>query len=83
VQTSDNSCDLRGLRAEDAVALATTFMDRALGFRARVVFLVHVHGTGAVREALRRALPLSAYVAKFRPGGPQEGGDGVTVVWLK
>ena len=40
-------------------------------------------GTGALRDAVRDVLRASSYVAKMRPGEPGEGGDGVTVVWLR
>lgn len=82
MQTSDNTVDLRGLRTEDALSLAMTFLDRAIGARLRVVFLIHGHGTGALRDAIRAELKSSSYVAFFRPGGPYEGGDGATIAWL-
>jgi DNA mismatch repair protein MutS2 len=82
IPTSDNSCDLRGLRADDAVSLAITFLDRSINAHRRVAFLIHGHGTGALREAIRKELRESRYVAYFRPGTLGEGGDGVTVVWL-
>lgn len=82
MQTSDNTVDLRGLRTEDALSLAMSFLDRAIGARLRVVFLIHGHGTGAIRDALRAELKSSSYVAFFRPGGPYEGGDGATIAWL-
>lgn len=82
IQTKDNTCDLRGLRTDDAIAMATTFLDRALNDGLRVCFLVHGHGTGAVRDALRKELKQSPYVSQFRPGGQHEGGDGATVVHL-
>jgi DNA mismatch repair protein MutS2 len=82
IQTSDNTCDLRGLRADDAVSMATTFLDRSLNEGRRVVFLVHGHGTGALRDAIRKELRASPYVTQFRPGESGEGGDGATVVWL-
>jgi DNA mismatch repair protein MutS2 len=82
IQTRDNTCDLRGLRADDAVAMATQFLDRSLNDGLRVCFLVHGHGTGAVREAVRAELKESPYVASFRPGTQAEGGDGATVVHL-
>jgi DNA mismatch repair protein MutS2 len=82
IQTRDNTCDLRGLRVDDGVSMATTFLDRALNEGRDVVFLLHGHGTGALREALRRELSGSPYVARSRGGGPDEGGEGVTVVWL-
>jgi DNA mismatch repair protein MutS2 len=83
IQTSDNTVDLRGLRSHEAVAIAEQFLDRCVGAGKRVAFLVHGHGTGALRQILRDALRTSAYVSHSRPGEPREGGDGVTVVWLK
>jgi len=82
IQTSDNTCDLRGLRAADAVAMATSFLDRSLNEGRRVAFVIHGHGTGSLRESIRTALKASPYVAQFRKGETGEGGDGVTVVWL-
>lgn len=82
IQTRDNTCDLRGLRVDDAVAMAVTFLDRALGEGTPAVFFVHGHGTGALREAVREELARSKYVAKYRSAPADEGGDGVTVAWL-
>jgi DNA mismatch repair protein MutS2 len=83
LQTSDNTVDLRGLRAHEAVAISEQFLDRCVGAGKRVAFLIHGHGTGALRQVLRDALRASAYVERMRPGEPREGGDGVTVVWLR
>jgi DNA mismatch repair protein MutS2 len=82
IQTRDNTCDLRGLRADDAVAMTTAFLDRSVNEGRRVAFLVHGHGTGALRESIRRELKTSPYVTHFRAGETGEGGDGVTVVWM-
>jgi DNA mismatch repair protein MutS2 len=82
IPTDDNSCDLRGLRVDEAVAMAATFLDRSLNEGRGIAFLIHGHGTGALREAIRRDLQASTIVARFRAGEPSEGGDGVTVVWL-
>jgi DNA mismatch repair protein MutS2 len=83
IQTSENTVDLRGLRAHEATAMAEQFLDRSLNSGRRVAFLIHGHGTGALREAVRDALRGSSYVARSRPGVQGEGGDGVTVVWLR
>jgi DNA mismatch repair protein MutS2 len=83
IQTSDNCVDLRGLRAHEATAMAEQFLDRSLNAGRRVAFLIHGHGTGALREAVREAVRASSYVARSRPGEQNEGGDGVTVVWLR
>jgi DNA mismatch repair protein MutS2 len=83
IQTGDNTVDLRGLRAHEATSMAEQFLDRCLGAGRKVAFLIHGHGTGALREAVRETLRTSAYVARTRPGEQGEGGDGVTVVWLR
>jgi DNA mismatch repair protein MutS2 len=82
IQTSDNTVDVRGLQTEDALSMTMTFLDRAIGSGQRVVFVVHGHGTGALRDAIRRELKSSRYVATFRAGEQNEGGDGATIVWL-
>jgi len=82
IPTRDATCDLRGLRVDDALSMARTFLDRALNDSRNVVFLLHGHGTGALRDALRKELASSPYVERFRGAGPDQGGEGVTVVWL-
>jgi len=82
MQTTDNTCDLRGLRVDDAWPMLETFLDRALNGGQRVAFVVHGHGSGALREKVREELKRSQYVSKFRAGQQNEGGEGVTVVWL-
>ena len=82
IQTSDNTCDLRGLRVDDAWPMLETFLDRAMHGGQRVAFVVHGHGSGALREKVREELKRSRYVSRFRSGQQSEGGEGVTVVWL-
>jgi DNA mismatch repair protein MutS2 len=82
IQTSDNTCDLRGLRVDDAWPMLESFLDRALHSGQRVAFIVHGHGSGALREKVREELKRSQYIERFRPGLSNEGGEGVTVVWL-
>ncbi len=82
MQTRDNTCDLRGLYTDDAVPFTMSFLDRCLHAGQKVAYVVHGHGTGALRDVIRRELRQSPYVARFRPGEMGEGGDGVTVVWL-
>ncbi len=82
LQTQDNTCDLRGLRIDDGVGMATTFLDRAVGGGQPVVFLLHGHGSGAMRDAIRKELARSPYVARFRGGDADQGGEAVTLVWL-
>ena len=46
-------------------------------------FLIHGHGTGVLRTMIRERLGKSRYVARCRPGHAGEGGDGVTVFWIR
>ncbi len=84
IQTPLNSTDLRGRDVTGAIEAAWNFIDRALLRGEESVILIHGHGEGtlkaAVRDALRNNCP---YDIRFRPGLDQEGGDGVTVVLLK
>ena len=68
IQTSDNTVDLRGLRAHEATAMAEQFLDRTLGAGRKVAFLIHGHGTGALRDAVRESLRGSLYVATYAAG---------------
>jgi DNA mismatch repair protein MutS2 len=83
IMTSENRCDLRGLRVDEGLAMAEQFLDRSLNAERRVAFIIHGHGTGALKDAIRNQLRDSKYVLKFRAGESLEGGDGVTVVWLR
>lgn len=79
----DNCFDLRGQRVDEAQSMLEVFLDRALGADQEVVIIRHGHGSGALRRALREHLPRLAHVRTHRPGLPAEGGDAVTVVWMK
>ncbi len=74
-------CDLRGLRVDEALDRAQHHIDRALG-TGRAVRLIHGHGTGALRGAVRAWLRDVPYVTDFKPGGESEGGNGVTIATL-
>ncbi|MDH3744549.1 MAG: Smr/MutS family protein, partial [Acidobacteriota bacterium] len=58
------------------------YLDRALLSSSPDVRIVHGHGTGRLKKAVRRHLERHPAVAGWRPGGDREGGDGATVVTL-
>ncbi len=82
-QTSDNTVDLRGMRADEALEKLDFFLDAAYLHNIDGVYIIHGHGTGALKRAVRGQLPQSPYVRDFRRGEREEGGDGVTVAFLK
>jgi DNA mismatch repair protein MutS2 len=82
-QTSANTADLRGMRADEAVEKLELFLDAAFAAHMDAVYIIHGHGTGALKRAVRGWLPSSPYIASFRRGEHGEGGDGVTIAFLR
>ena len=82
-QSDRNTLDLRGRRVEEALAELPGFLDRAGAAGVPCVVIIHGHGTGALRRALREALPQEPRIQAFRPGSRGEGGDGATVARLR
>ncbi|HEU5162237.1 MAG TPA: Smr/MutS family protein [Thermoanaerobaculia bacterium] len=74
--------NLIGRRVDDAIDEVEKFLDQALLAGRAAVRLVHGHGTGALRNALREQLRKHRGVRSQRPGNPNEGGDGATIVFL-
>ena len=78
-----NTLNLRGERVEDALDKLEAYLDKASLANLTPVYIIHGHGTGALKSAVREFVSTSPYVAKFRPGEDTEGGDGVCVIDLK
>ena len=74
--------DLRGYRCEEALDEIEAYLDKASLVNLTPVYIIHGHGSGALKQVIREYLLHSPYVAKFRPGESAEGGDGVSVVDL-
>jgi DNA mismatch repair protein MutS2 len=72
--------DARGMRVEDLLREVDAFLDRLYAEGAPECVVLHGHGTGALKHALREHLAASPYVGSFRAGDRHEGGDAVTVV---
>lgn len=82
-KSMSNTLDLRGYRVEEALDSLETFLDKACLLNLSTVYIIHGHGTGALKNAVQEFLPTSPYVSKFRYGNDSEGGDGVSVAELK
>jgi DNA mismatch repair protein MutS2 len=84
IQTPRNTCDLRGLDLDDAINRMWNSVDAAVLRGDSALVVVHGHGTDRLKTGIRAALldkPL--YEISFRPGNSHEGGDGITVVFLR
>ena len=77
------NCDLRGKTVDDGLHELEVFLDKAALTNIPAVYIIHGHGTGVLRKAVREYLQNSPYVSDFRPGEQSEGGDGVSIVELK
>ena len=75
-------CDLRGLRVDEAENRLLEALDRAARADRETLTVVHGVGSGALRDAVRRFLSSSRYVARFVAAEQSEGGDGVTIATL-
>jgi DNA mismatch repair protein MutS2 len=82
-RTVDTTLDVRGNRVDEAVAQVDRFVDESLMAGRDAIFVVHGHGTGALRSAIRSHLQTHQGIEKLRPGEQSEGGDGVTVAFLR
>lgn len=75
--------NLIGRRVEPALEELDRYLDRALLASHREVRVIHGHGSGRLREAVRSHLRRHPAVSAQRPGTRDEGGNGATVVTLK
>lgn len=75
--------DLHGERIEEGIERLERFLDQAMLSSENEVKVIHGHGGGRLKSAIRAYLNRSPYVAASHPGEPWEGGDGVTIVTLK
>ena len=82
IQTAHNTIDIRGKRAHEALDIMERGIDTMLREGIPAAIVIHGHGTGVLKTAVRENLTHSFYELSFRPGNQDEGGDGVTIVFL-
>ncbi len=71
--------DLRGLRVDEVALELGRAVDAAIMGNLAELRIIHGKGTGAVKARVRELLEEDSRVREFRPGGPAEGGGGVTI----
>jgi DNA mismatch repair protein MutS2 len=82
IRTSSNTIDLRGERVDAALSKVERFLDTLSIEGISPAMIIHGHGTGAVKSAVRDYLSTCRYINSFKPGELYEGGDGVTIVTM-
>ena len=83
IRSTHNTCDLRGVRVEEAFHQLETYFDDMVLRGRKCVFVLHGHGTGALRSGIRGWIGSSQYVFSWRPANTDEGGDAFTIVELR
>ena len=74
--------DIRGYRVEPAVLELESFLHRAAADGLSAVRVIHGHGTGALRGAVRELLNGHSLVESHQAEARERGGNGATVVVL-
>jgi DNA mismatch repair protein MutS2 len=74
--------DVRGRRAAEACGTVRERMDAAAMAGLPQVRVIHGHGTGALRAAVREELARHPLVERAEPAPPEQGGDGATIAYL-
>jgi hypothetical protein len=69
-------------RVDDALQQLDVFIDGLLRDGASQGFVLHGHGTGALKQAVRKHLVQHRAVRRSAPAEPEDGGDAFTVLWL-
>src|SRR5216684_4525518 len=82
VTSAQPALDLRGMPVDEALHALDEELDRRLREGAEEVHVLHGHGSGALKSAIREHLARSPYVPRARPGESHEGGDAITVAEL-
>ncbi len=81
-RTEDVTLDLRGERVEAGLSLLDEFIDTLLRRGENVGYVLHGHGSGAMKNAVRSHLRELGIIRLARPAERDEGGDAFTVFWL-
>jgi DNA mismatch repair protein MutS2 len=81
--TLSHELDLHGMLVEDALEAVQQGLDQAVVHHLSQFKIIHGHGTGRVRLAVRKLLDKHPCVESYRFGEPWEGGMAGTVVRLK
>jgi DNA mismatch repair protein MutS2 len=82
LRSAVNTVNLVGQRVEPALERLDTFLDGLMRLGEPLGFVLHGHGTGALKNAVREHLAQHPCVSRAEPAGPDDGGDAFTLFWL-
>jgi DNA mismatch repair protein MutS2 len=75
--------DLHGYTVEEAIEKIDKYLDSAYLVGLPFVYIVHGKGLGTLKESIIDHLRGRPHISHFYTGTPEEGGTGVTIVYLK
>jgi dsDNA-specific endonuclease/ATPase MutS2 len=75
--------DLHSVPPRDVTGVVEEYLEEARKLGLRALRIIHGRGIGAQREAVRKVLARTAFVADFRDAPAEAGGWGATVVTLR
>lgn len=81
--TARTRLDVRGLRVDEALKAVERLIDEAVASGAQELEVLHGKGTGALRQAIRAYLQDRPEVERFEDAPWEQGGPGITRIWLK
>lgn len=82
-QTISTSVSVRGLALEEAYMEVDKYLDDAFMAGLKEVTIIHGRGEGILRSGLHQMFKKHKHIESYRKGNYNEGGDGVTIVYLK
>lgn len=83
LKNTSTSVDLRGMDTLEAIDEVDRYLDEAFVAGLHEVSIIHGKGTGALRKSVSELLRKHMHVKSYRLGEYNEGGHGVTVVYIK
>jgi DNA mismatch repair protein MutS2 len=83
VQEVDSEMNLIGRASDDVDSDIYRFVEEALAAGRKYIRIVHGHGTGRLKAAVREALRGHPGIARVEDAPQAQGGAGATVVTLK
>ncbi|EIA22705.1 DNA mismatch repair MutS-like protein, partial [Candidatus Arthromitus sp. SFB-3] len=81
--TISTSLDLRGMDELNAISEVEKYLDDAFVSGLNEVCIIHGKGTGVLKNSINNLLRNHIHVKAHRLGEYGEGGNGVTIVYLK
>lgn len=81
IRTSHNTIDIRGSRVADAELMLEQAIAQA--YESGVLWIIHGHGTGKLRQGVHAFLQHHPQVERYELAGRADGGAGVTLAYLR